>query len=144
MIIDANILVYAVDEDAPQHARAKAFLEEHLNGDRRIGPLALSTVVALAFLRITTHPRVMSAPLSGSDAAGFVTDWLNAPAAWLPETTSKTWPILLGLINTHGVTGNLVPDAQLAALAIQHGVPVASADSDFALFPEVVWLNPFE
>ncbi len=141
MIIDANILVYAVDEDAPQHARAKAFLEEHLNGDRRIG---LPWQSLTAFLRITTHPRVMSAPLSGSDAAGFVTDWLNAPAAWLPETTSKTWPILLGLINTHGVTGNLVPDAQLAALAIQHGVPVASADSDFALFPEVVWLNPFE
>ena len=141
MIIDANILVYAVDEDAPQHARAKAFLEEHLNGDRRIG---LPWQSLTAFLRITTHPRVMSAPLSGSDAAGFVTDWLNAPAAWLPETTSKTWPILLGLINTHGVTGNLVPDAQLAALAIQHGVPVASADSDFALFPEVVWLNPLE
>lgn len=141
MIIDANILVYAVDEDAPQHARAKAFLEEHLNGDRRIG---LPWQSLTAFLRITTHPRVMSAPLSGSDAAGFVTDWLNAPAAWLPETTSKTWPILLGLINTHGVTGSLVPDAQLAALAIQHGVPVASADSDFALFPEVVWLNPFE
>lgn len=141
MIIDANILVYAVDEDAPQHARAKAFLEEHLNGDRRIG---LPWQSLTDFLRITTHPRVMSAPLSGSDAAGFVTDWLNAPAAWLPETTSKTWPILLGLINTHGVTGNLVPDAQLAALAIQHGVPVASADSDFALFPEVVWLNPFE
>ena len=141
MIIDANILVYAVDEDAPQHARAKAFLEEHLNGDRRIG---LPWQSLTAFLRITTHPRVMGAPLSGSDAAGFVTDWLNAPAAWLPETTSKTWPILLGLINTHGVTGNLVPDAQLAALAIQHGVPVASADSDFALFPEVVWLNPFE
>lgn len=141
MIIDANILVYAVDEDAPQHARAKAFLEEHLNGDRRIG---LPWQSLTAFLRITTHPRVMSAPLSGSDAAGFVTDWLNAPAAWLPETTSKTWPILLGLIDTHGVTGNLVPDAQLAALAIQHGVPVASADSDFALFPEVVWLNPFE
>ena len=141
MIIDANILVYAVDEDAPQHARAKAFLEEHLNGDRRIG---LPWQSLTDFLRITTHPRVMSAPLSGSDAAGFVTDWLNAPAAWLPETTSKTWPILLGLINTHGVTGNLVPDAQLAALAIQHGVPVASADSDFALFPEVVWLNPFD
>ena len=116
MIIDANILVYAVDEDAPQHARAKAFLEEHLNGDRRIG---LPWQSLTDFLRITTHPRVMSAPLSGSDAAGFVTDWLNAPAAWLPETTSKTWPILLGLINTHGVTGNLVPDAQLAALAIQ-------------------------
>lgn len=141
MIIDANILVYAVDEDAPQHARAKAFLEEHLNGDRRIG---LPWQSLTAFLRITTHPRMMSAPLSGSDAAGFVTDWLNAPAAWLPETTSTTWPILLGLIDAHGVTGNLVPDAQLAALAIQHGVPVASADSDFALFPEVVWLNPLE
>lgn len=141
MIIDANVLVYAVDEAARHHPRAKAFLEEHLNGDRRIG---LPWQSLSAFLRITTHPRVMSAPLGGSEAAGLVNDWLAAPAAWIPEVTVRTWPILQDLITAHAVTGNLVPDAQLAAIAIQHGVPVVSADADFALFPEVTWLNPFE
>ncbi len=141
MIIDANVLVYAVDEDARYHAQAKAFLEEHLNGDRRIG---LPWQSLAAFLRIVTHPRIMTTPMDGSSAAGFVNDWLDAPAAWVPDVTSRTWPILHDLIDAHAVTGNLVPDAQLAAIAIQHGVSVVSADTDFALFPEVVWVNPFE
>ncbi len=141
MILDANILIYAVDEDAAHHARAKSFLEEHLNADVRIG---LPWQSLAAFLRITTHPRIMRSPLAGSAAADLVTDWLDAPAAWVPEMTAKTWPILRRLIAAHGVTGNLMPDAQLAALAIQHGVPVVSADTDFALFPDVTWLNPVE
>lgn len=141
MIVDANVLVYAVDEEARQHARAKSFLEEHLNGDRRIG---LPWQSLSAFLRIATHPRIMNAPLTGAAAAGFVSDWLAAPVAWVPDVTAKTWPILADLIVAHDVAGNLVPDAQLAAIAIQHGVPVVSGDADFALFPEVVWLNPFE
>jgi len=140
MIIDANVLVYAVDEESPHHAPAKAFLELHLNGERRIG---LPWQSLSAFLRITTHPRIMRTPLAAVEATGFVDDWLGAPAAWVPEMTASTWPILRDLIVTHRVAGNLVPDAQLAAIAIHHGVPVVSADTDFALFPDVVWLNPF-
>jgi toxin-antitoxin system PIN domain toxin len=139
MIVDANILLYAVDETARQHGRAKAFLEEYLNGDVRIG---IPWQSIAAFLRIATHPRVMSAPLTAAAAVTFVDDWLAAPATWLPDVTSRTWTILRDLVTTHGLTGNLIPDAHLAALAIEYGVPVASADSDFARFPEVRWVNP--
>lgn len=140
MILDADLLLYAVDESAQHHTRAKAFLEEHLNGEVRIGLPWQSTS---AFLRIATHSRIMARPLTAKAAAQIVDDWLTAPATWVPEPTSTTWVVLRRLLVDHAVTGNVVPDAQLAALAIQHGVPVASADSDFARFPEIVWVNPF-
>lgn len=85
----------------------------------------------------------MGSPLAAAEAAGFVDDWLAAPAAWMPDVTDSTWAILRGLLERHSVTGNLVPDAQLAALAIQHGVPVVSADPDFARFTDATWPNPF-
>lgn len=139
MILDANLLLYAVDETARHHARSRAFLEEHLGGDVRVG---LPWQSIGAFLRIATHPRVMAAPLEAGLAATIVEEWLAAPAAWVPEVTPATWSILRRLLEEHEVTGNLVPDAQLAALAVQYGVPVASADSDFARFPEARWINP--
>lgn len=140
MIIDANVLLYAVDASARQHDQAKEFLEQHLNGDTRVG---LPWQSIAAFVRIATHPRIHASPLSADQAAGYVDDWLAAPSAWLPELSAGTWSITRRLLLDHGVTGNLVPDAQLAALAIQHGVPVVSADTDFARFREVTWLNPF-
>ncbi|MBM6403560.1 PIN domain-containing protein [Phycicoccus sp. CSK15P-2] len=140
MIVDANVLLYSVDADSPRHARAVELLEAHLNGDTRVG---LPWQSLSAFLRIATHPRVMANPLSADAAAGFVDDWLAAPAAWVPDVSTRTWEVLGRLLRTHGITGNLVPDAQLAALAIQHGVPVVSADTDFARFPEVRWVDPF-
>lgn len=139
MILDANLLLYAVDDTAAHHERAKAFLEEHLNGDVRIG---LPWQSISAFLRISTHPRIMGSPLTAQAAVSHVDDWFAAPATWLPEVTPATWSILRRLLSAHGVTGNLVPDAHLAALAVQYGVPVASADSDFARFPEAAWVNP--
>ena len=140
MIIDANVLLYAVDDTSRQHRTAKEFLEVHLNGDRRIG---LPWQSLGAFLRISTHPRILGSPLSASAASTFVEDWLAAPATWVPDVTRSTWSILRGLIEAGAVTGILVPDAQLAALALEYGVPVASADSDFARFGGVEWVNPF-
>ncbi len=140
MILDANVLLYAVDETARHHARAKAFLENHLNGEVRIG---IPWQSLSAFLRIATHPRIMTSPLTSQAAAGMVDDWRAAPAAWVPEPSPATWVVLRRLLVDHEITGNLVPDAHLAALAIQHGVPVASADTDFARFGDGVWLNPF-
>lgn len=140
MIIDANVLLYAVDDTSRQHRTAKEFLEVHLNGDRRIG---LPWQSLGAFLRISTHPRILGSPLSASAASTFVEDWLAAPATWVPDVTRSTWSILRGLIEAGAVTGNLVPDAQLAALALEYGVPVVSADSDFARFGGVEWVNPF-
>lgn len=139
MIVDANLLLYAVDERSVHHGQAKAFLEQSLNGETRVG---LSWQSIGAFLRISTHPRVMTTPLSSRAAAGFVDDWLAATATWIPEVNETTWTILRRLLAERTVTGNLVPDAQLAALAVQYGVAVASADSDFARFPEVRWVNP--
>ncbi|KUG57135.1 twitching motility protein PilT [Serinicoccus chungangensis] len=139
MIVDANILLYAVDSTSSHHESSRAFLEERLNGDVRVGIPSQSVT---AFLRISTHPRIMAEPLEPAFAATLVDDWMHAPAAWMPETNASTWAILRRLIMKDGVTGNLIPDAQLAALALQHGVPVVSADSDFARFPEVPWINP--
>lgn len=140
MIVDANVLLYAVDTEARHHRTALEFLEQHLNGDRRVG---IPWQSLGAFLRIATHPRVMRSPLSAGAAVTFVADWLRAPATWMPDVDLATWRILGGLIEDSDATGNLMPDAQLAALAIQHGVPVASADSDFARFPGLEWINPF-
>jgi uncharacterized protein len=95
-----------------------------------------------AFLRIATHPRVFSRPLSSKEAWSHVDMWLTAPNCWIPEATERTARILGELINQLDVRGNVVTDAQLAALAIEHGVPVVSVDSDFARFSDIRWVNP--
>ncbi len=119
MIVDANILLYAVDSACAQHDRARTWLEQALNGPGRVG---LPWPSLTAFLRIATHPRASADPLSQAEAWGFVEDWLGAGPAYL--------------------RGNLVADAHLAALAVEHGVGVCSADSDFARFAGVEWFNP--
>lgn len=139
MIVDANLLLYAVDSTSRHHDVSRHFLETALGGEVRVG---LPWQSLGAFLRISTHPRVMGTPLTAAAAAGHVDDWLSASTAWIPEITEHTWTILRRLLGEADITGNLVPDAQLAALAVQHGVPVASADSDFARFPDVEWVNP--
>lgn len=139
MIIDANLLLYAVDSTSPHHARAAAWLTDRLNGDERVG---LPWQTLGAFVRIATHPRIAEAPLSAARAHDHVDAWLAAPSAWVPPATEQTVRVYSALARRHRVTGNLVPDAQLAALALEHGVAVASADSDFARFPEVRWVNP--
>lgn len=139
MIVDANLLLYAVDETSPHHDVARTWWEATLNGQTRVG-LPWQTVGA--FLRIVTHPRVMAAPLSGPRAAEIVQEWLALDIVWVPPAGAATARILLDLLAAHGITGNLVPDAQLASLAIEHGVAVASADADFARWPQVRWVNP--
>ena len=139
MLLDANLLLYAVDASSPHNAAAATWLEEVLAGDRRV---ALPWQTLGAFLRIATHPRVATHPLSGPDAWGFVRRWLAADPVWIPPTTEHTATILGHLVEQVPVTGNLVPDAQLAALAIEHGLVVMTADTDFERFPDVRWGNP--
>lgn len=81
-------------------------------------------------------------PLSGAEAWAFVRRWLDAQATWIPPATERTAAILGRLLDGGPVTGNLVPDAQLAALAIEHGLVVMTADTDFGRFPDVRWHNP--
>jgi toxin-antitoxin system PIN domain toxin len=139
VIVDANVLLYAVDRSSTHHAAAVEWVEGVLNGATRVG-FPVQTLAA--FVRIVTHPRVMRDPLPVERAVAVVDEWLAVPVAWVPAPGPATWAIAITLLQAHGATGNLVPDALLAALAVEHGVPVVSADSDFARFPEVTWVNP--
>jgi uncharacterized protein len=139
VIVDANVLLYAVDEASPFHERARTWLDDRLGGDVRIGLPWQSLAV---FQRIATRSRVLTEPLAPGQAWAVVEAWLDAPSAWIPVETEGHREVLGGLINRYQVAGNLVTDARLAALAIEHGVPVASADTDFARFTEVQWINP--
>lgn len=139
MIVDANILIFAVDEASPHHERAATWLTSALNGAERVG---LPAQTLGAFLRIATHPRVTARPLTAEQAQSHVDDWLAAGPAWVPPAGARTMQVYADLARRHHITGNLVPDAMLAALAVELGVSVVSADTDFARFPEVRWVNP--
>lgn len=139
MIVDANLLLYAVDEASAHNPAAAGWLQETLDGDSRVG-LPWQTIGA--FLRIVTHPRVSENPLSGTEAWSHVADWLAVPVVWIPPATESTARVYAALCEQTAVTGNLVPDAQLAALAIEHGVEVVSADTDFLRFPGLRYTNP--
>jgi hypothetical protein len=139
MLVDANILLFAVDKASPFHEAAAGWLEDRLNGARRVG-LPWSSLGA--FLRISTNPRAVSQPLAPNDAWAHVEAWLAAAPAWIPQPTDGHAEILGGLVRDYELRGNLIADAQLAALAIEHGLTVCSADTDFARFREVRWENP--
>lgn len=139
MIVDANILLYAVDSQSPFHHPARNWLEEALNGAVRVG---LPWVSLTAFLRIGTHPRAARRPLVPREAWDQVSQWLAADPAWIPEPTPRHAEVLERLVVDGDLRGNLIPDAHLAALAIEHGVAVCSADSDFARFRQLEWINP--
>jgi len=139
MLVDANILLYAVDTRSPFHPQAATWLSEQLNGARRVGFPWQSLV---AFLRISTHPRASEKPLAAAIAARIVEDWLEPEIAWIPRPGPSHASVLTGLIRTYQLRGNLISDAHLAALAIEHGLTMCSADTDFARFAEVRWINP--
>jgi toxin-antitoxin system PIN domain toxin len=139
MIVDANVLLYAVDASSHFHQPAKDWLEASLNEPAR---LALPWASLLAFQRISTHPRASARPLSPGQAWSFVDAWLNADATWVPLPGERHAEIIRDLIVAGDLRGNLVTDAHLAALAIEHGVGICSTDSDFARFPQITWVNP--
>ncbi len=141
MLVDANILLYAVDEESRFHGPAQHWLSDALNGARRVG---LPWQSLTAFVRVVTHPRALREPLAPADAWTFVEDWLDAPAAWVPQPGPGHREILGRLLADLDLRGNLVSDASLAALCIEHGLQVVSADSDFARFDEIDWLNPVQ
>jgi uncharacterized protein len=141
MLLDANLLLYAVNERASQHEAAAAWLTDRLNEPRRIGFPWQSIA---AFLRIATHPRAFERPLDGATAWARVSDWLAAPVAWIPQPGPKHAELLGDLLARYDIRGNLVPDAQLAALALEHGLTVCSSDTDFARFAEIGWVDPLQ
>jgi toxin-antitoxin system PIN domain toxin len=139
VILDANLLLYASDTDSPFHARSLEWLVSQLEGDRRLG-IPWPTIVA--YVRIVTHPRVMTNPLTPAQAWANIEALLEHDVVWVPQPTSRHAAVLGRLVTSRHLSGNLVADAHLAALAIEHGVAIASADSDFARMPDVRWENP--
>ena len=139
ILVDANILVYSHVESFAQHQAARAWLDQRLNEPERVG---LPWVSLLAFLRLVTNPRVFERPEPITDAWRQVRAWLSCESAWIPEPSERHATLLGELLSQPGVHANLVPDAHLAALAMEHGLTLCSTDSDFARFPALRWLNP--
>ncbi len=110
-----------------------------MNGRTRVG---LPWPSLLAFLRLVTNPRVFTRPEPVGSAWQQVEAWLDCTSVWIPEPSERYREILADLVTQVSPTGNLIPDTQLAALAIDHGCGVASTDGDFARFPELRWENP--
>lgn len=133
-LVDANVLLYAVDRDVPHHDTARGWLDHALAG---VEPVGFAWVVLLAFLRLATHPNVFPEPLSVEEATGVVERWLSQPPAVVVQPTGRHLPLLRGLLNDSGAAANLVNDAHLAALALEYGAEIVSFDRDVARFAGV-------
>ncbi|MBI2191910.1 MAG: type II toxin-antitoxin system VapC family toxin [Planctomycetes bacterium] len=138
-VVDINLLLYAVNVDAPHHARARAWWEETLSGEE---PVGLAWSVVLGFLRVSTSGRVMPHPLKPDQALDLMEEWLGLPPATILLPTERHWEIFKALLLPLGMAGNLTSDAHLAALAIEHGARLYSSDNDFGRFPHLRWVNP--
>lgn len=139
ILIDANLLIYAVNADAALHKEAKAWLESVLSGPETVG---LAWVVLLAFLRVTTRVGLLDRPLSLEAAMDLVDDWLAQPGVVIVEPRRQHARVLRDLLLPQGTGGNLTSDAHLAALSIEHGAELCSSDRDFARFARLRWRNP--
>lgn len=131
MIVDANVLLYAVNRQSIEHKAAHRWLTSALSGNQVVG---LPWVSLLAFIRLSTSSRVFASPLLPADAMTVVESWLAQRAAVTVEPTTRHLSVLRGLLEQAGTAGNLTTDAHLAALAIEHGATVATFDRDFERF----------
>ena len=138
ILVDSNLLIYAASPSLPQHERARRWLDDRLNGSARVG---LPWPSLLSFLRITGNPRVFEPPLPVGEGWALVLEWLACPTAWIPSPGRRHRELLDELIGD-SLPSRLVSDAHLAALALEHGLILASTDRDFATFPGLRWENP--
>jgi toxin-antitoxin system PIN domain toxin len=138
-IADVNLLIYAYDEASPNHRRARHWLEERLSGTETFG---LAWVGLLAFVRLVTNPRVFSDPMTATEALDRVDAWLAQPCVTVLHPGQRHAAVLRELLGPVGTAGNLTTDAHLAALALEHGAELCSADADFSRFPGLRWTNP--
>ena len=139
ILVDVNILLYAEDSSSPHHTMVRPWWDALMSG---------SDVAALCwhslngFLRVATQPKIFTQPLTPAAACVKVRGWLNHPNACLVNPGPRHWMEYEKLIAATAATGNLLMDAHLAALAIEHGIGLASCDTDFARFPGLHWINP--
>ena len=138
-LIDLNLLLYAVDRGSPKHRAARAWLEATLSGTETV---ALPWAVLIGFVRLSTKPAIFAKPLSAEDALDIVDGWLAQSVVTIVAPGSRHSDVLRELLADLGTAGNLVSDAHLAALAIEHGAELCSCDSDFSRFPGLRWVDP--
>ncbi len=141
IIPDVNLLIYATDESSPFHPRAKTWWEGRLAGREAVG---MPWAVCLGFVRLATSPKLFERPLTPAEATGIVADWLSAPPVQIIEPGPRHWTILSGLLEEVGVGAKLVPDAHLAALAIEHRALLCTNDRDLERFSGVKLQNPVD
>jgi hypothetical protein len=139
ILIDANLLIYAHVASFPQHPRARSWLDDRLSGTGAVG---LPWASLLSFLRIVTNPRVFERPEPIAEAWRQVEAWLGVESVWTPSPGERHRAVLASLLAPGGLSATLVPDAHLAALAIEHGLELCSTDGDFARFSGLRWRNP--
>jgi toxin-antitoxin system PIN domain toxin len=139
ILVDANILLYAEDSLQSRHQQARAWWDGQLSGT---GVVCLCWTVLSAFIRIGTNPKVFEHPLSLEQALARVQSWLDQPCTRVVRPTERHWTVFKQVLMDGQAAANLVTDAHLAALAIEHGCELASTDSDFARFPKLKWRNP--
>lgn len=139
IVVDLNLLIYAINADADAHERARRWWDDALSGTE---PIGLAWTVVLGFLRLTTNALIMPRPLTSKQAMAILDDWLAQPCVALLEPTDGHWQILKEILAPLGTAGNLTSDGHLAALAIGHGAKLASSDNDFARFQGLRWVNP--
>ncbi len=139
ILLDANLLIYAVNKDAPLNRKAKSWLESTLSGRETVG---FPWNVILAFLRLTTRPGLFRYPLPIDTAFDVVASWLDQPSAIIVHPSPRHLRILRELLLPLGTGGNLTSDAHLAALAIEHRAELYSSDNDFVRFRGLRWSNP--
>ena len=139
VIVDANVLVYAVNASMPQHVGAKRWMEAALSGNEAVG---FAWVVLLGFVRLCTLQALFPTPLVISAALDLVDDWLTARPAVVVQPTARHAAVLRGLLGEAGTAGNLVTDAHLAALCVEHGARMCTYDRNFSRFPGLNVFTP--
>jgi toxin-antitoxin system PIN domain toxin len=136
---DLNLLIYAVDRESSLHPMALRWWNRTLSGTETVG---LAWTVLLGFVRLTTNPRVVRTALPAGDALDYLDRWLAHRVTTVIDPTPRHGAVLRDLLTVTGTAANLVADAHLAALAIEHGATLCSADHDFGRFPGLNWTNP--
>lgn len=136
---DINLFVYAANESAVRHAQARRWVEDALSGTETV---ALAWSVLTGFVRVITNPRVLARPWDAEQALDVVDGWLAQPPVTIVHPTDRHLAVLRDLLVPLGTAGNLTSDAHLAALAIEHGATLYSADVDFSRFPGLRWVDP--
>lgn len=137
--VDANLLIYASVKTVPQHEASHRWLDRQLNESPKVG---LPWASLLAFVRLVSHPKIFSAALSVKDAWKQVEAWLSWPAVWVPVPTARHSEILGSLLRVPGMTSKSVPDAHLAALAIEHDLTLFTSDGGYSKFAGLRWEKP--